>query len=162
MFPLVSWPHMCLSAKEIAAIALLGTKICWYCPDCSVGASTLHKQTKLLNDALNTLDSEVSLLKSQQSATTQNLTTANQNIAANKVEIKSNSTRITSNKNEIINIQDTMTEQMWISIFLCISSYNFCTPKILIFTIILLDIVKTYINNIAKECIICIARKENN
>ena len=93
-----------LSKKEIDAIALLGNKVCWYCNDCSVGASTLHKQTKLLNEAINTLDNEVSLLKSQQSANTQNLATANQNIAANKSDIKNNSTRITSAKNDITNI----------------------------------------------------------
>ena len=44
-----------------------------------------------------------------------------------------------------INIQDTVTEQIWISIVLCISSYNFCTPTILIsqqFIWILLNIYK--------------------
>ena len=94
-----------LSKKEIAAITLLGDKICWYCLDCSVGASTLHKQTKLLNDAIGKLDSEVSLLKSQQSANLQTLTIANQNIAKNYNDIKSNSTRISTAKQDIVVLQ---------------------------------------------------------
>ena len=91
-----------LSAKEIAAITLLGDKIAWYCPDCSIGASTLHKQTKLLNDAIGKLDTEVTLLKSQQSATVQSLTTANQNISKNFSDIQSNSARISKTKEDLV------------------------------------------------------------
>ena len=94
-----------LSKKEIAAITLLGDKICWYCPDCQIGASTLHKQTKLLNDNIRKLDSEVSLLKSQHSAALQTLTTANQNITKNYSDIKSNSTRISQAKEDIIGLK---------------------------------------------------------
>ena len=98
------WFHyLCvnLTADELSAITLLGDKICWYCPSCSIGASSLHKQTKLLNDKISKVDSEVNALKVAQTATTEEIVAMKENAATNVSNISRNTTRITSAKEDI-------------------------------------------------------------
>ena len=87
--------------EEIAALALIGSKVSWYCADCSVGAASLHKHAVLFEERLIKLDSAVNNIQSEQCNLKQELTSATSDIAANKSNINANKSNISRNKTRI-------------------------------------------------------------
>ena len=104
------WFHyLCvnLTAEELSAITLLGDKVCWHCPACSIGAANLHKQTKLLNDKISKVSAQVNDLETVQTATTEEIITIKENVATNVSNIARNTTRLNSAKEDIAKLSVT-------------------------------------------------------
>ena len=104
------WFHgLCVDFKEdeLKALALIGSKVNWYCPDCNLGAANLHKHAIMFEERLHRLDSSVNDLQSKHSTLQQEVTSNTSSIDTNKNEIQRNSTRLNSAKNDIATIQVT-------------------------------------------------------
>ena len=64
------WFHgLCVDFKEeeLKALALIGSKVNWYCPDCNLGAANLHKHAIMFEERLHRLDAGVNELQSKHS-----------------------------------------------------------------------------------------------